>query len=28
LGQLEFFSKLREPRDWTESGHQREVVWR
>jgi len=28
LGQLDKFSKLRDPVDWSESGHQREVVWR
>ena len=28
LGQLELFSKLRKPRDWSDSGHQQEVVWR
>ena len=28
LGRLDLFAKLREPRDWSESGHQREVVWR
>ncbi len=28
LGRLDLFNKLREPVDWSESGHQREVVWR
>jgi ferredoxin len=28
LGRLDLFTKLREPVDWSESGHQREVVWR
>ncbi|MFX1396401.1 MAG: methylenetetrahydrofolate reductase C-terminal domain-containing protein [Promethearchaeota archaeon] len=28
LGRLDLFSKLRDPVDWSESGHQREVVWR
>jgi ferredoxin len=28
LGQLENFSKLRKARDWTESGHQRKVIFR
>lgn len=28
LGGLDLFTKLREPRDWSESGHQREVVFR
>ncbi len=28
LGKLELFSKLRKPRDWTDTGHQRQVVWR
>ena len=28
LGRLDLFSKLREPVNWSESGHQREVVWR
>jgi ferredoxin len=28
LGRLDLYCKLREPVDWTESGHQREVVWR
>jgi len=28
LGRLDLFSKLRDPVDWSESGHQREVIWR
>ena len=28
LGRLDLFLKLRDPVDWSESGHQREVVWR
>lgn len=28
LGRLDLFNKLRDPIDWSESGHQREVVWR
>jgi len=28
IGRLDLFSKLRDPVDWSESGHQREVVWR
>jgi len=28
LGRLDLFSKLRDPVDWSESGHQREVGWR
>lgn len=28
IGRLDLFSKLRAPRDWSKSGHQREVVWR
>ena len=28
LGRLDLFSILRDPIDWSESGHQREVVWR
>jgi ferredoxin len=28
LGRLDLFEKLRDPVDWSESGHQREVVWR
>ena len=28
IGRLDLFSKLRDPLDWSESGHQREVVWR
>jgi len=28
IGRLDLFSKLRDPIDWSESGHQREVVWR
>jgi len=28
IGRLDLFSKLREARDWSESGHQREVVFR
>jgi ferredoxin len=28
IGRLDLFSKLREARDWKDSGHQREVVWR
>ena len=28
LGRLDLFAKLRDPVDWSESGHQREVVWR
>lgn len=28
LGRLEDFAKLKEARDWRESGHQRELVWR
>jgi ferredoxin len=28
LGRLDLFSKLRDPVDWSKSGHQREVVWR
>ncbi len=28
LGRLDLFSKLRDPVNWSESGHQREVVWR
>ncbi|MHA1291861.1 MAG: methylenetetrahydrofolate reductase C-terminal domain-containing protein [Promethearchaeota archaeon] len=28
LGRLDLYSKLRDPVDWRESGHQREVVWR
>ena len=28
LGRLDLYSKLRDPVDWSESGHQREVVWR
>jgi len=28
LGRLDLFSKLRDSVDWSESGHQREVVWR
>lgn len=28
LGRLDLFTKLRDPVDWSESGHQREVVWR
>jgi hypothetical protein len=28
MGRLDLFEKLRPPRDWSESGHQREVVWR
>ena len=28
ISRLDLFSKLREPRNWSESGHQREVVFR
>ena len=28
LGRLDLYTKLRDPVDWSESGHQREVVWR
>ncbi len=28
LGRLDLFSKLRAPRDWSESGHQQEVIFR
>ena len=28
LGRLDLYTKLRPPRDWSESGHQRKVVWR
>ena len=28
LGRLDLYIKLRDPVDWSESGHQREVVWR
>ncbi|TXT65386.1 MAG: hypothetical protein BAJALOKI1v1_440003 [Promethearchaeota archaeon] len=28
MGRLDLFEKLRPPRDWSESGHQREVVFR
>lgn len=28
LGRLDLYNKLRDPVDWSESGHQREVVWR
>ncbi|MFX0188147.1 MAG: methylenetetrahydrofolate reductase C-terminal domain-containing protein [Candidatus Hodarchaeota archaeon] len=28
LGRLDAFSKLRKPRDWKETGHQRVLVWR
>jgi ferredoxin len=28
LGRLDLYSKLRDSVDWSESGHQREVVWR
>ena len=28
LGRLDLFTKLRDPVDWSKSGHQREVVWR
>jgi ferredoxin len=28
IGRLDLFSILRDPLDWSESGHQREVVWR
>jgi len=28
LGRLDLFSKLRDSVDWSETGHQREVVWR
>ncbi|TFG01598.1 MAG: 5,10-methylenetetrahydrofolate reductase [Promethearchaeota archaeon] len=28
IGRLDLFSKLREARDWSDSGHQREVVFR
>ncbi len=28
LGRLDLYTKLRDPLDWSESGHQREVVWR
>ncbi|NVM35753.1 MAG: methylenetetrahydrofolate reductase C-terminal domain-containing protein [Candidatus Lokiarchaeota archaeon] len=28
IGRLDLFSKVRDPVDWSESGHQREVVWR
>jgi len=28
LGRLDLYTKLRDPADWSESGHQREVVWR
>ena len=28
LGRLDLFIKLRDPVDWSKSGHQREVVWR
>jgi len=28
LGRLDLFSKLRDSRDWSESGHQREVIFR
>jgi ferredoxin len=28
LGRLDLFTKLRDPVDWSESGHQREVIWR
>ncbi|MBN1217124.1 MAG: methylenetetrahydrofolate reductase C-terminal domain-containing protein [Candidatus Lokiarchaeota archaeon] len=28
IGRLDLFSKLRPPADWSEIGHQREVVWR
>lgn len=28
LGRLDLFTKLRDPVDWSESGHQREIVWR
>lgn len=28
LGRLDLYSKLRDPVDWSESGHQREVLWR
>ena len=28
LGRLDLYTKLRDSVDWSESGHQREVVWR
>ena len=28
LGRLDLYTKLRDPLDWSESGHQLEVVWR
>jgi hypothetical protein len=28
LGRLDLFAKLRDARDWSDSGHQREVVFR
>ena len=28
IGRLDLFSKLREPRNWSDSGHQREVIFR
>ena len=28
LGRMDLFTKLRDPVDWSESGHQREVIWR
>ena len=28
LGRLDLFSKLRDPRNWADSGHQREVIFR
>ena len=28
LGRLDLFTKLRDPVNWSKSGHQREVVWR
>ena len=28
MGRLDLFEKLRPPRDWSDTGHQREVVWR
>jgi ferredoxin len=28
LGRLDLYSKLRDSVDWSESGHQREVIWR
>ncbi|MFX1395957.1 MAG: methylenetetrahydrofolate reductase C-terminal domain-containing protein [Promethearchaeota archaeon] len=28
LGRLDLYTKLRDPVDWSESGHQREILWR